>query len=820
MKRGGSSGATVPKREGLSTGWAAAIASALVLLFFYPLVFGKVFVSPDSVAPAGFSKFAMDALNHRHVYALWNPFQFLGMPSFGSLAFVPNVYPLDPVFGFLNTVLHFPDLTWLLAHYLLIAVAMVLFLRALGAGADSALIGAAAFALTPNLVAVGAFGHGSQIMTAAYIPVLFLLFDRFARRGSLLALAGFAFAAAFQLLRSHVQVVFYTWLALGLYAIYLAVVAARARRGADAARALGGLAVGIGLGFGMSCFLYLPVHEYAKLSIRSAAEGSGAGLAYATSWSFHPAEMLTFVIPSMFGFGGRTYWGTMPFTDYPNYMGIVPLALAIIGAVRSRGAMRGFWITLAATALLLSFGKHFKPLYQLFYEHVPYFNKFRVPVMILVLLQFAVAVLAALGLDWALREPGAPAAAPSPVRGGAKGAARRKGGGAGPDSGSRWMRWTIFAGAGALGAVMLLQLLSSSIIAAASKARDYMTPAAARQALDLATVDALKSGLLLAGAFFVLAMHARGRLSRAAAALLVVGITAVDLWGIDRKIMDPQIGSASEYEQNFTETPEITFLKRDTTEFRVLPLRWDDTRLSAFGIASIMGYHPAKPRLYQAFMDTVGLPNLRIVRLLNIKYVLTDGYYPDTTSDLTLRQDGPVKVYEVKGTAPRAYMVHRVFPVRGESAALAMVRSSPVLGPGQYAVWQDPPPYPQWPQPADPDSVLRLRYDVNESEYLVRASTPGMFVQVDQYDPDWSATIDGRPARIRRVNYLMRGIEVPAGVHRVRLRYMPASLAAGIKISLGSAAAALLLAIAGIVVRGGLGRRRARPPAAAPAEPS
>lgn len=802
------------KRAGLSTAAAALLAALAVLVFFHPLVFGKVFLSPDSVAPAGFSKIAMDALRERGVYALWNPFQFLGMPSFGSLAFVPYVYPLDPVFGFLNTALRFPDLTWLLAHYLMLAVSMVLLLRAYEAGADAALIGAVAFALTPNLVAVGAFGHGSQIMTAAWLPVLFLLYDRFARRGSWLALAAFAFAAAFQLLRSHVQIVFYSWLALGLYALFLAIAAARAGRGAEAARAVVGLAIGIGLGFGMSTFLYLPVHEYAKQSIRSAGAGAGAGFEYATSWSFHPQEMLTFLIPSMFGFGGRTYWGTMPFTDYPNYMGIIPLALAVIGAVRARGAWRGYWIALAAVSLLIAFGKHFRPLYELLYDHLPYFNKFRVPVMILVLLQFAVAVLAALGLESALRgeEPagsrsGAASAAP-PARGPAKGAGKKKRDDA-PDAGSRWIRWAVLSGAGALAAVVALQLFGASIVAAAVKARDYMTPAIAQQALDLATADALKSGILLAAAFFVLALHARGRLSRLAAALLVVGLTAVDLWGIDRKIMDPQIGSPAEYEQNFVETPEVAFLRRDSTEFRVLPLRWDDTRLSAFGVASIMGYHPAKPRLYQAFMDTVGLPNLRIVRLLNIKYVLTDGYYPDTTTEMTLRHDGPVKVYEVRGTAPRAYMVHQLQPVRDESAALATVRTSGFIGPGQKAVWADPPPYPTLRVPFEPDSVRRLRYDFNEAEYLVRTAAPGLLVQVDQYDPDWTATIDGKPAPIHRVNYLMRGIVVPEGVHRVRLRYRPAALEAGIRISLASAAAALVLAAVGIVLR----RRRAGPAA-------
>ena len=401
------------------------------------------------------------------------------------------------------------------------------------------------------------------------------------------------------------------------------------------------------------------------------------------------------------------------------------------------------------------------------------------------------------------------AASPAPpARGPAKGAGKKKRDDA-PDAGSRWIRWAVLSGAGALAAVVALQLFGASIVAAAVKARDYMTPAIAQQALDLATADALKSGILLAAAFFVLALHARGRLSRLAAALLVVGLTAVDLWGIDRKIMDPQIGSPAEYEQNFVETPEVAFLRRDSTEFRVLPLRWDDTRLSAFGVASIMGYHPAKPRLYQAFMDTVGLPNLRIVRLLNIKYVLTDGYYPDTTTEMTLRHDGPVKVYEVRGTAPRAYMVHQLQPVRDESAALATVRTSGFIGPGQKAVWADPPPYPTLRVPFEPDSVRRLRYDFNEAEYLVRTAAPGLLVQVDQYDPDWTATIDGKPAPIHRVNYLMRGIVVPEGVHRVRLRYRPAALEAGIRISLASAAAALVLAAVGIVLR----RRRAGPAA-------
>ena len=754
--------------------WAYAAVALLVLVFFFPITFGKVFISPDSVAPTGFSKIATDALVHRHVYPLWNPFHFLGMPSFGSLAFVPYVYPPDALFGFLQQALGFPQMTWLLAHYILLGLSMLVFLRAAGAAPEAALFGAFTLALTPNLVAVGAFGHGSQMMTAAYLPLLLVLLDRFARRGSWLALAGFAFAAAFQLLRAHVQIVFYSWIALGLYALFLSVAAFREGRRAEGVRALAGLAAGLALGFGMSAFLYLPVHEYAGLSTRGGGEGGGAGLLYATSWSFHPREILTFVIPSMFGFGGSTYWGSMPFTDYPNYMGIAPLAFAVYGAMRTRGTVRVYLVTLAAVALLISFGKHVQPLYSLLYYHLPFFNKFRVPVMILVLVQFATAALAALGLTMALTRHA--------ERAGRSG-----------DPATPWMRAALLATVGGFGLLVLINLLGPSIREYAVHSRANFDPSHARAALDMASIDAIKSGLLLAAALALVGMARRGRLSRSVAALLIVVVTAVDLWTIDRKIIDPLVATPREYDDNFRETPEVTFLRSDSTQFRVFPLRWDDSKLAAYGIASVLGYHPAKPRLYQSFVDTVGIQSFATLRLLNVKYVLADGYFPAETKEVTLRHDGEVKVYEVEGVLPRAFVAHAIHQVRDDTVALAVLRTH-AFDPRSEVLWSEATAAPPVAPPGVPDSVRSIRYDFNEVEYMVTSAAPGIFVAIDQYDPDWVATVDGTPAAIHRVNYLMRGVALPAGVHRLRFVYAPRALAAGIQISLASAIVALLLA--------------------------
>ena len=148
----------------------------------------------------------------------------------------------------------------------------------------------------------------------------------------------------------------------------------------------------------MAMWIYLPAMTYTPYSIRGAGSGGGTGFDYATAWSFSFGEMLTFFIPSFYGFGGATYWGNMPFTDYPNYMGIIVLTFAIIGTLLHESKIKWYFVTLACLSILISFGKNFF-LYQIFYDYFPYFNKFRIPTMFLILTQFSIAVLAGMGLD-------------------------------------------------------------------------------------------------------------------------------------------------------------------------------------------------------------------------------------------------------------------------------------------------------------------------------------------------------------------------------------------------------------------------------------
>ena len=224
-----------PKPSGpftLTTGWAAAILALLVILFFHEVsVGGRTFVSPDATNPVGFVRIGEQSLWQDKVYPLWNPFVFLGMPSFGSGAYNPLIYPPDWPLALLQKVLPLPEMTWLLLYYFLGALFTYLLAREWGARTEGALLGAIAFVFQPNLVAVGAHGHGSQLVDSAYLPLMVWLAARWLRKGTFTELGWLALAGGFQFLRGHIQICFYSWMAVGLYT--LVAIGMTARRPAE-----------------------------------------------------------------------------------------------------------------------------------------------------------------------------------------------------------------------------------------------------------------------------------------------------------------------------------------------------------------------------------------------------------------------------------------------------------------------------------------------------------------------------------------------------------------------------------------------------------
>ncbi|UCF78323.1 MAG: YfhO family protein [Candidatus Eiseniibacteriota bacterium] len=774
------------------------LLAVLLALLFNQLVFGgKVFVSPDAVAPVGFASVAQESMKAGGPYPLWNPYVFFGMPSFGSLTFNPYVYFPDVILTGLHTVLPFlPPMTWLLLYYFLAGLFLFLLLRDGGLSVGAGLFAAVAFMLTPNLVAVGAHGHGSQLITCAFIPIVLLAGARLLSRGDALSFGLLALAAGLQLLRAHVQVVYYTWLALGLYVLlFLLMKSATEATFVFRLRRLAYVALALVVALALASVLYLPVHDYSAFSSRGAAEGGGLEFGRATDWSFSPVETMTFLVPSWLGFGGSTYWGSMPFTDYPNYMGILPLFLAVIGLLGLRRREVLFFVLLALFSLLVSFGKHFEPLYRLFYEYLPYFNKFRVPVMILVLLQFAVAALAAYGVERVHRERDS----------------------AGKDTTLRraslwiaggflvvWLVWLVFGDSlGAWYSGLVTDSLKNKAMAAGAM-RNFSAGAAAGLAgrcFEMVRKDVLIVALIGLAGFAGVHLFLRRKLSFLVLAAVLVVLTVVDIWRVNTRIFTPMVGEPASVSAEVFRDDTIEFLQRDTTLYRILPLARDfmDNRYAAFGIANVGGYHAAKPMLYEKFYDAVIQPRKlspAVLAFLNVKYIVAPEYIQPGEM-LSLAHDGSKKVYVFRDVLPRAYLVDSVKVFQEEAAVLEEI-VSPSFDPSRTALLLESPA--AGPVAKEGSSVRITSYGLNEVGIETSIAQTCFLVLSDLYYPNWRVEIDGDPTTIYRTNFLFRGVSVPPGKHEVRFFYHSRSLRAGMFLS-ASASAVIILSLLPAAVR-------------------
>lgn len=788
----------------LTTGLVAAVLALLTVIFFREVVFaGRTFVSPDATAPLGFVRMGELSLWKDHVYPLWNPYTFLGMPSFGSGAYNPLIYPPDWPLAVVQKLLPLPEMTWLLLYYFLGAFFMWLLAREWGARSEAALVAAIAFVFQPNLIAVGVHGHGSQLVDSAYLPLMLWLASRWLRTGRTPELGWLALAGGFQFLRGHVQICFYTWMAIGLYALVQLV---RGFRGPDRNTVLlRVLAIGAaaGLAFGVAGVYNLPLKDYAQYSMRASAAGGGAPLEYATSWSMAPYELPSLVFPNFVGFGGQYYWGGMPFTDYPNgFVGVIIAVLALCGLVArgtSTPGARPFAIVLGVLALLVAMGKNM-PLYGLLYDHLPMFNKFRIPVMILILFQLATALAAAWG--WTALTTPAPKTGRDPVE--------------------RMLLVVagLLAVCGGLG-LFVGEGLRGWYVNQALMHNPQFPGEFARGIFPLFLGDlrgVAGFGLLLVGLAW---LTRRGKLSVTLGSLAVVVLLLFELWPVSTQVMAPTIGDPVARNTDQGRDDVIQWLEQNAGApgtYRVFypESQWfQDNRAAGFGIAVTGGRHSAKTRLWQELSDRRALYQLPWNALLNARYwVFSRPFSPqdvpagwaDVLDQVYVGSSGVV--YQFRLAMPRAMLLGAWTVVPDTGTAVIDSVSAVERNIAAHTYLTQDPGIPS----GSADSVgtaTITAYGLHQVAVTTEGSRPAVLRLADLYYPDWQVTVDGKPAPLLRADHALRAVAVPAGRHEVVFTFRSRAFTLGLWTSIVSAAIAVALLL--------LGRRRAPTPPSGPA---
>ena len=393
---------------------------------------------------------------------------------------------------------------------------------------------------------------------------------------------------------------------------------------------------------------------------------------YHTNWSFSPGEVLTFIVPSYFGFGNstyqgpltnnqpvevNTYFGQMPFVDVAMYMGVLVFFLALFAIfTRWKEPFVQFLTILSVFALFVSFGRTFPIIFDLLFKYLPFFNKFRVPSMILVLIQMSFPILAGFGIMKIISLRSEKNITLEKV---IKNAA------------------IVFTG------IFVIGILLNSALTGwfAGRVNDYAAtltasrPQMARQFQALAdyTSQMFLSDFLFAFAFLAITFWAanfyiKEKLSKDSLVLVIIVLSLIDLWRIDARgakyIPTPNL------ENDFKKPDYVKVIEEqnDKEPFRILNLKQDGS-LGSFNqnanfnayflLEDFYGYSGIKPRAYQDIIDVVGPVNATLWRMLNVKYIITEkqvqfpGLAPIYTGDKSV-------VYINQYALPRLYFVDSV----------------------------------------------------------------------------------------------------------------------------------------------------------------
>jgi Bacterial membrane protein YfhO len=775
-----------------ATLWATLVYTLVVLVLAYPALTGHFLVNPNSdeyIAGYAFREYGATTLRETGGFALWNPYLFGGLP-FVAAMHGDIFYPVAVVLRWLLPTDVAMTFAFIL-HTILCGVFTYRFLRALGVGFWGSLVGGLAYMLSGPIASYPSPGHDGKLYVSAMLPLALLLLVRIIRDGRLWAIGALAITVGLATLSPHPQMLQYMLLAAGSFALLLAFADAA---GAGLPRAVGlrriGLALG-GVALGMLCgaVQYLPVAQYAAWSPRA----GGKGWEHAISYSMPPEELVNTYLPQMSGLL-ENYVGYNGIHFHSEYLVVVAMVLvgyAFGAAEPERRRHARFFLGLLVVSTLWALGGN-TPFYRLVYAVVPGTKFFRAPSMILYVVAFAVSVLAALGLDRALRGAYKP---------------------------------RLLAGWAVVGALALVIALTGGWTNVAAKAGSRfgdLYEQAAANAGDV-TLGAVRSLIFVVLTAAVLVALARGRLTARIAAIALTALVAVDGFSIAHhywRFMGPA-------DRIYASDPTIDYIRKQPQPGRVLALALDpqstaphDPMLSGDGLMShrvrqVLGYHGNELGRYQVLYgkddQMSNVANPRFWQLMNVRYLLVSGTQSPFAG--AERLVGPVKnaagstvsLYAIPGDNPPAWVapvmvkapddvvLSTLFDPRLDDVRrAALFDTSAAITPAQLR--QLPPP--------STISANVTRYDPGHISVRLSAPAPAgsALVVSENYYPGWEATANGKPAVVARANYVLTGVALPTGATEVDLTFHSAPYETGKVVTLVAMLASLALVVGGAFV--------------------
>ncbi|WP_121355479.1 YfhO family protein [Flavisolibacter nicotianae] len=812
---------------------ALVVFLVVAALYCQPALEGKVLNQNDVTHWKGAIHQSQTYKEAHGEYPLWTKSLFSGMPAFQIGMPANNVLP-----WYMHAVLTL-GLPKPIQFFFLACICFYFLCCVLRINPYIGIFGSLAFAYaTYNAVIIGV-GHETKMWSIAYMAALLgCILIIYERRNYWLGAALTGLMTATMIAINHPQIDYYFFLVAGIMTIAYIIRWVKAKEFSHLTKALSFTLVAGVVGLLINAVTFLATLEYQKRTIRG---GSGeltekhAGDAengltkdYAFDYSLGKAEPIVMMVPRAFGGSSdkeevsseeskavealRTlpqqlqqqlplsfYWGGIGGTSGPPYVGALICFLAIIGFFVLDNRYKWWILAAVVLSIFMSWGKYFLGFNNLLYHFLPLYNKFRAPSMILVIPQLLLPLLATLAVDKVATEKEAHPFMPYFKKG--------------------------LIAVGVVLAIFFLCYLSfdyksmqdQELLKQVASANQPQLSEAVRTFYDgmiadrksLFLSDILRTiGFCLLGAG-ALYLAVRKIIKPLVLGLILAVVALIDLLPVDSKYLNQEsYMEPSENEAGFAANNFDQQILADKSYFRVFNLYNPfNENFTSYHFNAVGGYHPAKLRIYQELienelskelqtisgvlqssptgLDSISLPALN---MLNTKYII--GKDP---------QNGQTKfALPNKGALGAAWLVRSLKVVKDakeEMAALATLQPkdtaviqqsfrSNVKGNGNWtaqgSITLD----------KNDNDVVEYTFNSNEEQFAV-------FSEV-YYDAGWKAFIDGKQTPIAKVNYVLRGLQVPAGAHKIVFKFEPQDYLLGRKLTTVFQIVLLLLIAAAI----------------------
>jgi hypothetical protein len=752
------------------------------VLFYHPLLQGKKLFQSDISQYEGMSRQIKENREKHDKEIYWIDNAFGGMPTYQLGAKYPYdiLTPFHYLFRFIPRPAHTLFL-YLISMYLLLLVLKVPW--------RISLIGSLAFGLSTYLLIILQVGHNTKALAISYIPLvisgLILLKQNKKILGFILSLI----AISLQIRANHYQMTYYLLFIIGLFFIVYLIDSYKKGEIKPFIKSISPFFLAGILAMGLNAPNLLSTYEYSKFSTRSASElkfdssgfpkekTTGLDYDYITQYSSVIFESLNIVIPRIQGGASRedvgtnsnlykfliennvpndqasnftkavpTYWGDQPILEAPAYIGISVFLLFILSLFTARGPTKFWLLSCVIISLLLSWGKNFPLLTDLFIEYFPMYNKFRAVSSIQVILEFAIPLLASLGLYEYLKN----------------------------DDYKNLNKALII-----VIIPLIILLLFKSSISFLGPSDEYYEKVFGGEMLNkiiyersyMYSYDIIRAMIFTVIIYSILRF--KSLLGNNITVLAILFIVFYDLSSVNNRYIDKNLFIDSNQNYITKNQTDLEILK-DKSDYRVYDASQglNGANISLFH-NSIGGYHAAKLRRFQEAYDYFRFHNNNVmVDMLNTKYVISDG---ESDKELFINEDAAGNVWAVDSiylTDSADEILDKLTKIDIKTHAITFHDS---YGPDNINQFNS-------------KDLLEINFNRNSSNHITykyNANSPQLLIFSEIYYPKgWNVYLDDNLSEYFDANYILRAMLVPEGKHKIDFYFEPQIVKFGINVRL------------------------------------